>query len=230
MSRRSGVRVSTRPAAGGGRWLDIAPERFERWLRGFDDRHHVVLTMYESGIVRFEAADAAVAECHPPFPPLACPAGGRGARAGPLVDHILRRRTVGVLLARLGGHAIGVFEGSQLVASKVGSRYVHGRNQAGGQSQARFQRRRDQQARQATAAAQQTVVRVMVPYADRLDAVVLGGDRRAVAAVLDDPRLRPLAALAADRFLTVPDPKRAILERTPTQFRAVRVRLLEAGV
>jgi hypothetical protein len=61
-----------------------------------------------------------------------------------------------------------------------------------------------------------------------LDAVVLGGDRRAVAELRDDPRLAPYFALAAERFLTVPDPKRAVLLETPRLFTAVRIRLTEA--
>jgi hypothetical protein len=61
----------------------------------------------------------------------------------------------------------------------------------------------------------------------RLDAVVLGGDRRAVAELRDDQRLAPYLAIATERFLTVPDPKRAVLEGTPKLFTAVRIRLTE---
>jgi hypothetical protein len=61
----------------------------------------------------------------------------------------------------------------------------------------------------------------------RLDAVVLGGDKRAVADLRDDPRLAPYLALATERFLTVPDPKRAVLDGTPRLFTAVRISLTE---
>jgi hypothetical protein len=57
--------------------------------------------------------------------------------------------------------------------------------------------------------------------------VVLGGDRRAVAELRDDPRLAPYFTLATERFLTVPDPKRAVLLETPRLFTAVRIRLTE---
>jgi hypothetical protein len=60
-----------------------------------------------------------------------------------------------------------------------------------------------------------------------LDAVVLGGDKRAVAELRDDPRLAPYLALATERFLTVPDPKRTVLEGTPRLFTAVRIRITE---
>jgi Actinobacteria/chloroflexi VLRF1 release factor len=61
----------------------------------------------------------------------------------------------------------------------------------------------------------------------RLDAVVLGGDKRAVAELRDDPRLARYLAIATGRFLTVPDPKRAVLEATPKGFLAVKIRLTE---
>jgi Actinobacteria/chloroflexi VLRF1 release factor len=65
------------------------------------------------------------------------------------------------------------------------------------------------------------------PRATRLDAVVLGGDRRAVADLRDDPRLAPYFGLATERFLTVPDPKRAVLLEAAKQFTAVRIWLTE---
>jgi hypothetical protein len=65
------------------------------------------------------------------------------------------------------------------------------------------------------------------PYAGRLDAVVLGGDRRAMAGVRADPRLAPFVGRAAERFLTVPDPRLAVLRDTPRLFRAIRIRLTE---
>jgi hypothetical protein len=217
--------VSTKPAAGGGRWVDVVPERLERWIAGFHERHDVVSTTYEPDTVRFDGVDGAVADCHVPFPPLSETGCCAGLDTSPLLGHVQRDRFVAVLLVRLGGYAAGVFDGSRLVASKTGSRLVHGRSAAGGQSQRRFARRREGQAREAVRAASDTAARVLLPYVDDLDAVVLGGDRRAVEAVRSDVRLEPLFKLAVDRFLTVPDPKRKVLEDTPRQFRAIRIRV-----
>ena len=138
-------------------------------------------------------------------------------------------RTVAVLLVRLGGYAAGVFAGTQprLVTSKVGSRLVHGRSAAGGQSQQRFARRREKQATEALAAAADCAVAVFGRHAGHIDALVLGGDRRAIAALREDPRLRPYFRLAVDRFLTVPDPRLKVLQATPAAFRAIRIRLTE---
>ena len=212
------------------RWLDVGPERIEPWLVSFTARHgHTDMTIDDRReIVMARAADGSSAECHVPFPPLAARLRGTGAD---LAAHAGADRTVGVLLVRLGGYAAGVFAGpdQQLVASKVGSRLVHGRSAAGGQSQHRFARRREKQASEALAAAADTAARVLVPYLGRLDALVLGGDKRAMTGMSADPRLRPLFDLATDRFLTVPDPRLAVLRATPPMYLAVQIKLSETG-
>jgi peptide subunit release factor 1 (eRF1) len=146
---------------------------------------------------------------------------------GTLVTHCLVDRRVGVLLVRLGGYAAGVFVGRELVASKVGSRQVHGRSAAGGQSQQRFARRREGQARVALAAAADNAVRILVPQASTLDAVVVGGDRSAVDEVLSDRRLVSLQPLVAGRLLDVPDPRLKVLQSTPDLFRSVRIEITD---
>ena len=120
---------------------------------------------------------------------------------------------------------MGVFQGSDLVASKVGSSYVQGTTKAGGWSQQRFARRRDNQARSAFATAADEAARVVLPEAARLDALVCGGDRAAVDAVLDDPRLARVAGQAGGPWLAVPDPRRAVVEQAPKQFLAVTIRI-----
>ena len=214
------------------RWVDVAPDRLARWAATFAERHGAVTAEPSRLVVTFRAADGATAECHPPFPPLPAPDGGTwpedpAGLAELIAGHATMDRTVGVFLVRLGGFAAGVFTGSppRLTSSKVGSRLVHGRSAAGGTSQHRFARRRENQATAAIAAAADTAAKTLVPYAERLDAVVLGGDRKAMSGARADPRLRPVMKLAVDRFLTVPDPKLAVLRDTPRLFLAVRIHL-----
>ncbi|TQS18514.1 hypothetical protein FLX08_24150 [Microbispora hainanensis] len=147
--------------------------------------------------------------------------------AAALVSHVCRERTVGVLLARLGGHAAGVFTGARLVTGKVGSRQVHGRSAAGGWSQQRFARRRDKQSAEALRAAADVAARVLLPRLPDLEAVVLGGDRRSIDELRRDRRLAPVFALESGPFLAVPDPRMPVLEGAPALFRAVRIRLLD---
>jgi Actinobacteria/chloroflexi VLRF1 release factor len=222
--------------AGGGRWVDVAPERLARWAATFAERHGAITAEPGRLAVTLRAADGAAAQCHPPFPPLPAPDGGTWPEdtaelAGLIAAHAAVDRTVGVLLVRLGGFAAGVFTGSppRLVSSKIGSRLVHGRSAAGGTSQHRFARRRENQATAAIAAAADTAAKVLVPYAERLDAVVLGGDRKAITGARADPRLRPVMQHAVDRFLTVPDPRLAVLRDTPRLFLAVRIHLTGPG-
>ncbi|GGK66340.1 hypothetical protein Ppa06_22680 [Planomonospora parontospora subsp. parontospora] len=216
--------MTSRPAAGGGRWVSVGPERLGRWIDGFADRHGPLEAVASDEVVRIEAADGAVAECRVPFPPLTAGGGGPLAR---LTTHVRRERRVGVLLVRLGGHAAGIFQGDELVSSKVGSRQVHGRSAAGGWSQRRFARRREKQVDQAHEAAAEVALRILGPHTDGLEAVVLGGDRRAVDALRADRRLAPVFALETEPFLTVPDPRLAVLTATPAQFRAVRIRVVD---
>ena len=213
---------AARPAAGGGRWLDVTAERLQRFLDGFGDRHGEVSVTATPEAVRLAAADGATAECEVPFPPLAVDAST--AYAG-LVAHVLRDRQVGVLLVRRGGFAAGVFDGTRLVASKVGSRHVQGRTAAGGWSQQRFARRREGQTRVAIGAAADVAASVLLPRRDVVDAVVIGGDRGACDEVLRDARLAPLLPLLSARRLEVPEPRLKVLESTPAMFRGVRVRL-----
>jgi peptide subunit release factor 1 (eRF1) len=206
---------------------ELPPARLERWLDRWAERHeNVAWTSLGERDVAFVGADGERVVCEPPFPPL--DPAIRGERAGyepaPLLDHVRRERMVGVLLVRLGGHAAGVFKGEELTDSKVGSRLVHGRHRKGGSSSGRFARRREGEARAALQAAADVAVRVLVPTVARLDAVVLGGDRRALDEVMADARLAPLRALVADRVIEVPDPRLAVLRDTPQLFLATIVR------
>ena len=219
------------PAAGGGRWVDVPPERLVSWIVTFTRRHGAgSASRDEAGAtVTFTAADGAAAECHPPFPPLrwAGTTADPAAAAEAIVAHAVADRTVGVLLVRLGGYAVGLFTGSppRLVSSKTGSRPVHGRSAAGGWSQHRFARRRENQAATALRAAADAAAGIFGPC--RLDSLVLGGDKRSIAGLRGDPRLASYLGLATDRFLTVPDPRLAVLKEIPRAFLAIRIRLTE---
>jgi hypothetical protein len=228
------------------RWVDVSAERFPGWIDSFARRHGdsgSLAVAFDATSVTFAAPDGAVAACHPPFvESFAAPTASVGQAsvghveaAAAIAVHARAPRAVGVLLVRLGGYAAGVFAGypPALADSKVGSRLVHGRSAAGGWSQQRFARRREKQANEALEAAADTIATVFGRWEAgsrrSLDAVVLGGDKRAVAELRGDPRLAAYFAIATERFLTVPDPKRAVLDGTPKLFTAVRIRLTESA-
>lgn len=207
--------------------VDVGAERLDGWLERFQARHGP--TTWEAGpdLVVVSASDGSRAECEVPFPPLLV---DNDTAYGGLPDHVRKERCVGVLLVRLGGHAAGVFSGSDLMSSKVGSRLVHGRSAAGGQSQQRFARRREGQARVALQDAAAVAIRILLPAVQDLDAIVVGGDRSAVEKVLADARLAPLRHLVVPRVLDVPDPRLRVLKETPQMFRSVRIRVVDALV
>jgi Actinobacteria/chloroflexi VLRF1 release factor len=184
------------------RRIDVSPARLPRWLDGFEKRHPHVTWSPRADRVTLESTDGSTAVVWVPFPPL----------DGDLVEHCTRSRRLGLLLVRRGGFAVGVLDGPRVTSSKVGSRHVQGKTKAGGWSQQRFARRRDNQARVAWRAAADAAVTVLLPRAGGLEGLVAGGDRAAVEAVLADSRLERLATLPRGRWLAVPDPRRRVLD------------------
>ncbi|MER7474473.1 acVLRF1 family peptidyl-tRNA hydrolase [Micromonospora sp. NPDC000018] len=206
-----------RPAVGGGRWVEVDPGRVARWVAGFADRHGPPSTIVQAYGLLLDAPDGATAELHtPPGAPATSDVPGFVAAA-------TTPRRIGLLLARKGAVAVGVAAGEELTVSKVDTRYVQGRTAAGGWSQQRFARRRDNQAKAALGDATELAVRLLLPEASSLSALVCGGDRRAVDTVLADRRLAPLAALRAERLLDVPEPRHAVLVGVIAAARAVRI-------
>jgi hypothetical protein len=196
----------------------VPSARWPRWVDNFAARHgDATLTVSEGGL-RGEAVDGSHFLAHLPFatsyagPP---EAGAFAAAAAP-------PEAWGVLLVRKGGFAVARLAGGELAEHKVGQRHVQGRTKAGGQSQQRFARRRDNQARQAYEAAADHAARIL----DGVRTVVTGGDHAAVDAVLDDPRLSAVSVVGP--WLAVPDPRRAVLDQAIADARAVSVEVVNA--
>jgi hypothetical protein len=181
-------------------------------------------TTYAQGAVTFELPDETLT---------VRPAFGLGhegsydtVELGPLFEALAQDHVVAALLVRLGGFAVGVFEGERLVASKVGSRFVKGRHKKGGSSSNRFRRRREEQARALFEAAAATAVQVLAPHRHRIQHAALGGDRRAVDETLAaEPRLAWVAERALPRFFTTGDPRLRDLERLPYELYSAELRV-----
>ncbi len=214
-----------REVAGGGRAVEVEPERLTGWFARFAERHGDLDAGGSTpGLLRLRAADGACAEVAVPYGglPGAVPDAAPAAVAA-LHAHVATPRRVGVVLVRLGGYSVGVAVGGAVEASTTGARPVHGRTRKGGSSSGRFARRRDNQARVALDAAADAVARFLLPVADTLDGVVLGGDTAALDELCADRRLAALLARAEPRVLDVPEPRRAVLDEAARRARAVEV-------
>lgn len=178
--------------------------RLPRWVENFEAGHGATVLTVSDGCLEGRAADGSTFVGAPPFSRRydgPAEVGAFASACGP-PEHW------GILLVRKGGFAIARLEGDRIVESKVGQRHVQGRTKAGGQSQQRFARRRDNQARVAYEAAAGHAVRIIAG----VPVLVVGGDHTAVSAVLEDARLRAAGTGVSGRFLTVPDPRRGVLE------------------
>jgi hypothetical protein len=217
--------VRPRPAAGGGRWVEISPERLRGWLDGFYRRHDGAT---EAGLTLTGASNGDTATLHPP------PGLGDVTDIDSLLAALARPPRLGLLLARKGAVAVGVADGTTIVESKVERFYVQGRTAAGGWSQQRYARRRDNQADAAAREAADIAARVLLPHLpgavpdpdEAVRALVCGGDRSMVDVVLGDRRLEPLAALRHPHLLDTAEPRLAVLEEAATTARRVRIHLV----
>jgi hypothetical protein len=195
--------------------------RVPRWFENFEATHGAASYDVVAGVLQARAEDGSTAAAALPFD---------RDHTGPADPHALAEAVVppgrwGVLLVRKGGFAVARLSGPMLEEHKVGQRHVQGRTKAGGQSQQRFARRRDNQARVAYEAAAEHAARLLAPT---VDALVCGGDQAAVEAVLDDPRLRRVAERRTGRWLAVPDPRRAVLDQAVRDAMAVRIEVENA--
>src|SRR3954454_8839045 len=126
--QRGGNVTRRRPAAGRRRLLGVAPERLGRWLDGVADRHGAFTEVgVDDGAVRITCADTTTVALRAPFDWMPEPALLSGFTAA-----ARQPRRAAVLLVRRGRWAVGVFTGTELVASKVDTRLVQGRTAGGG--------------------------------------------------------------------------------------------------
>lgn len=205
------------------RTVRVPAARVVRWFENFASRHGEVAWSVQHGSLVAVAADGARARARLPF---AREYDGAPDPAS-FADAVAAPVTWGLLLVRKGGFAVAVVRGTEVGASKVGRRHVQGRTKAGGQSQQRFARRRDNQARQAYEAAAEHAVRILLADGPPPTALVCGGDRAAVDAVLADARLAAVRELRVDPWLPVPDPRAAEVARAVQEGSSAAVEIDE---
>lgn len=201
--------------------------RLEGWLTRFRTRNGHFdarpVPGRADGSVSVTAANGCTAVLTPPLPPGTRP-GPPTEDSGPVADLLSavdRTIPVGILLIRRGGYSVGVVREGGVVSSKTGTRYVQGRTAAGGWSQQRFARRR---ANQADALVEETAARAAALFGAHPPACLqLGGDRALATSVLGEPVLSRFAQLPQVPFLTVPDPRFAVLKEAARTALSIRI-------
>lgn len=222
---------------GSARRIEVDPERIALWVNGFARRHGQIdrlpgglVWSLADRAVALLAADGATAVLQPFATQgsgvLADPSGPGGLEA--LTEWATPPDRLGLILVRRGGYAVGSAQGRELTGHKVGTRYVQSRTAAGGWSQHRFARRRDNQADALVVSVKEHTRRVVL--ATPVGALVVGGDKTLVRDVLADPRLANLARLPRRELFDLPDPKLVILRQALRRGRAVRILLTEPEV
>ena len=189
-------------------------------MANFIERHGATHLSLVAGSLCGTAADGSTFTAHLPFER----SYDGPAEVGAFVAAAAPPAAWGVLLVRKGGFAVARLAGEKVVESKVGQRHVQGRTKAGGQSQQRFARRRDNQAREAYAAAADHAARILTGLGGPL---VTGGDRLAVEAVLADSRLAHLDVVGP--WLAVPEPRRAALNTAISDAQSAAIEVDNAG-
>lgn len=192
----------------------LLPARLDRWTANFLSRHGATTLNVADGALIGFGQDGSSFEARLPF---GLTYDGPATTAG-LADAAVAPDDWGLLLVRKGGFAVARVAGTRIVDSKVGRRHVQGRTKAGGQSQQRFARRRDNQAREAYGAAAGHAIRLL----ERVPALVTGGDRTALRAVLDETQL---AEVVVATLPDVREPRRGVFEEAVVDAASIRVRV-----
>lgn len=180
------------------RTVVVPAARIERWLDTYGTRHGTGPVTADGDGVVVAGTDGARARLGLLWP-------GLVLGTDPLADLVAAahvRRRLGLIAVRADGHAVGIWDGEQVVGAKHRGHYVQSRTAAGGWSQQRFARRRENQAKHAYESAALDVATIIEPLVATLNGVLAAGNPAAITAVLADSRCRRTAALAAERPLS----------------------------
>jgi hypothetical protein len=223
--------MRTRQASGGGRVVEIEPGRLPGWLMRFADRHDGATARDVSPAqIVVTGGDGATAALAVPFPPLS-PAQQAVQDIEPveaLLAHVAALGDLAAVVVRERAFSVGVCRAGVVLASSTDTRYVQSRTAAGGWSQQRYARRRGNQRRDSYRAAADAAHRVFADHAGPMAGLIAAGDRAAIDAVLDDPRLAAVSALPRRVFPDVGEPRRAVLDGLAARALTIEITIRDA--
>jgi len=210
-----------RAVAGGAVAVEVPPDRLVGWVNRFAGRNDGLTAVVTDGLtVTATGGDGTEATIDVPFGPMTV---DDAEPVEALLAHLAALGALGLILVRGGAHSVGVARAGIVLSSSTDRAYLQGRTAAGGWSQQRFARRRDNQRAASYDSAATTAARILTPIASPLAGLVLGGDRRALADVLADSRLAGLAGLPVRTFPDIPEPRRAVLDDIAARSLSVEI-------
>jgi hypothetical protein len=215
-----------RQAAGGGRVVEIEPDRLPGWLMRFDERHGGARVRTVSpdaiGVI---GGDGATADLAVPFPPAP---DQHGEPIEALLAHVAALGDLAAIVVRERAFSVGICRAGAVLVSSTDTRYVQSRTAAGGWSQQRYARRRGNQRRDSYRAAADAAQRVLGAHQGPFAGLVVAGDRAAIDAVLDDGRLHQVATLPRRLFPDVGEPRRAVLDDIAARALTIEITIRDA--
>ena len=187
------------------RTVYVTAERLSGWLARFEAAQGALEIRPGQDGLLVGAASGARAELLAPWPD-----DGRPGRGGDAVARLVslagQARTLGLVLVRRGGYAVGVSREGRLLEARTGSANI---------------RRSAPAVLAGTAAAE--AARLFA--ATGPEYLVLGGDRTLAAQAAARKELAPWARLARLRPLDVPDPKASVLAEAARNASSVLIRI-----
>ncbi|WP_331461517.1 Vms1/Ankzf1 family peptidyl-tRNA hydrolase [Arthrobacter sp. zg-Y40] len=191
----------------GPRTTFVSAERLPGWVERFEAAQGTLAVQPGDDGLLLRAGSGAQAELLAPWP-----ADGRPGRGADDVERLAslagQARTVGLVLVRRGGYAVGAAREGRLLASKTGSPNS----------------RRANAADALTALAAEQAAAVFAAAAPEY--LVLGGDRMLAEQVAARREFSRWSALPRLRPLDVPDPKAAVLAQAARDASSVLVRII----
>lgn len=211
-----------------GHTLAVPVDRLERWIDGFQrGRSDLRWVLDPEGRgLSARTSDGSRFTVWLPFGADFCLRADEPDPVQRFLDEVDIPDEWGVLLVRKGGFAIARMQGTAMVEHKVGQRHVQGRTKAGGQSQQRFARRRENQARQAYEAAAGHAQRILRPLPAEAP-VVVAGDETGVKETLAAARLEHLRLVSVPG--SVAEPRRAVLDQVIQRAQQCTVHVVNAA-
>jgi len=210
-----------RTVSGGGIAVEVPPDRLVGWVNRFAGRNDGLAAISADGdMISVAGGDGTAAVLQVPFGPMTV---GDREPIEALLHHLSGLGALGVVLVRGGAHSVGVVRDGLVLSSSTDRAYLQGRTAAGGWSQQRFARRRENQRTASFENASTTTARLLVPLAASLRGLVLGGDKHALAEVFADSRLVVLENLPRRVFGDIAEPRRAVLDEIATRSLSVEI-------